>query len=84
VKPIPARVNKALDGHYKKANVPPTRVRREVKVAPGGDALKAGDQVLCSVFADGSQTIQVKWNVVPLSIGIGAALLVDGLVRLLA
>src|SRR6187401_128154 len=46
----PAKVNKALGGHYKKAgNVPPTRVRREVKVATGpGDnvALKAGDQVL--------------------------------------
>ena len=37
---------KPIAGHYKKANVPPTRVRREVKVAAGGDALKAGDQVL--------------------------------------
>src|SRR3954468_11870261 len=45
----PARVNKALAGHYKKAgNVPPTRMRREVKVAPGGEPLKAGDQVLAS------------------------------------
>ena len=26
----PARVNKPLAGHYKKADVPPTRVRREV------------------------------------------------------
>ena len=43
----PAKVNKALGGHYKKAgNVPPTRVRGEVKIAAGGDALKAGDQVL--------------------------------------
>src|SRR5438045_8362201 len=44
----PARVGKPLAGHYKKASVPPTRVRREVKVAAGpGDnaALKAGDQV---------------------------------------
>src|SRR5256886_12074355 len=40
----PARVAKPLAGHYKKANVPPTRVRREVRVAPGGDALKMGDQ----------------------------------------
>jgi ribosomal protein L3 len=32
----PAKVNKALGGHYKKAgNVPPTRIRRELKVAPG-------------------------------------------------
>ena len=52
----PARTNKALDGHYKKANVPPTRVRREVKVAPGGDPVKAGDQVLVGgVFASGDR-----------------------------
>ena len=29
----PARVNKPTAGHYKKASVPPTRVRREVKDA---------------------------------------------------
>ena len=53
----PAKVNKALGGHYKKAgNVPPTRVRREVKVAPGGEALKAGDQVLVGgVFNNGDR-----------------------------
>jgi large subunit ribosomal protein L3 len=53
----PAKVNKALGGHYKKAgNVPPTRIRREVKVATGGDALKAGDQVLVTgVFKDGDR-----------------------------
>ena len=31
----PARVRKPLAGHFKKAGVPPTRVRREVKVAKG-------------------------------------------------
>jgi large subunit ribosomal protein L3 len=51
----PAKVNKAIAGHYKKAAVPPTRVRREVKVAPGGDAVKAGDQVLASIFAKGER-----------------------------
>ena len=53
----PAKVNMALGGHYKKAgNVPPTRLRREVKLAPGGDALKAGDQVLVGgVFANGDR-----------------------------
>jgi large subunit ribosomal protein L3 len=51
----PARVTKALAGHYKKANVPPTRVRREVKLAPGGDPLKAGDSVLVSIFALGER-----------------------------
>ncbi len=52
----PARTNKALGGHYKKANVPPTRVRREVKVAPGGEPIKAGDQVLVTgVFNNGDR-----------------------------
>ena len=53
VEETPAKVRKPLAGHYKKANVPPTRVRREVKVAAGGDAVNAGDQVLVSIFADG-------------------------------
>ncbi|HEY3382966.1 MAG TPA: 50S ribosomal protein L3 [Vicinamibacterales bacterium] len=51
----PAKATKALAGHYKKANVPPTRVRREVKIAPGGDPLKAGDQVLVSLFNAGDR-----------------------------
>src|SRR6267142_2198082 len=51
----PAKAAKPLAGHYKKAGVPPTRVRREVKLAEGGDALKAGDQVLVSIFADGER-----------------------------
>jgi large subunit ribosomal protein L3 len=49
------RVSKPLAGHYKKANVPPTRVRREVKIAPGGDPLKAGDAVLVNIFAVGDR-----------------------------
>src|SRR5262245_58774659 len=52
----PAKVGKPLAGHYKKANVPPTRIRREVKLAAGADALKAGDQVLVSsVFNSGDR-----------------------------
>jgi large subunit ribosomal protein L3 len=51
----PARVVKPLAGHYKKAGVPPTRMRREVRLAPGAAPLKAGDQVLVSVFADGDR-----------------------------
>jgi large subunit ribosomal protein L3 len=51
----PANVAKPLAGHYKKAGVPPTRVRREVRVAAGGDAPKAGDSVLVSIFADGER-----------------------------
>ncbi|HXW07646.1 MAG TPA: 50S ribosomal protein L3 [Vicinamibacterales bacterium] len=52
----PARVGKPLAGHYRKAGVPPTRVRREVKLAKGAEPLKAGDQVLVnSVFANGER-----------------------------
>jgi len=51
----PAKVTKALAGHYKKANVPPTRVRREVKVKTGGEPLKAGDVVGASIFNAGER-----------------------------
>ena len=51
----PAKVNKPTAGHYKKANVPPTRIRREVNVAPGGEALKPGDQVLADIFKAGDR-----------------------------
>ena len=52
----PAKTNKPTAGHFKHANVPPTRVRREVKLVAGGDALKAGDQVLVSsVFNNGDR-----------------------------
>ena len=36
----PAKVSSGLQGHYAKANVPPTRVRREVGVS--GDGVTAG------------------------------------------
>jgi len=52
----PARVRKPLAGHFKKAGVPPTRIRREVRVAAGAEAPKAGDQVLLTgVIADGDR-----------------------------
>jgi large subunit ribosomal protein L3 len=47
--------NKPTAGHFKRANVPPTRVRREVKVVPGGTALSAGDSVLVTIFAAGDR-----------------------------
>jgi large subunit ribosomal protein L3 len=50
----PARVRKPLAGHYKKANVPPTRVRREVRIAKDADP-KAGDHVTVTIFADGER-----------------------------
>jgi large subunit ribosomal protein L3 len=55
VEETPAKVGKPLAGHYKKANVPPTRLRREVKLAAGGEALKPGDSVLVSIFANGER-----------------------------
>jgi large subunit ribosomal protein L3 len=70
VEETPHKANKPTAGHFKKANVPATRVRREVKVAKGpGDkadkagnagnadiaAAKAGDQVLASMFAVGER-----------------------------
>ena len=36
----PRHANKATVGHHKKANVPPTRVQREVRVAKGAEAPK--------------------------------------------
>src|SRR4051812_14558947 len=54
----PARVNKPTAGHFKKANVPPTRVRRELRIKGDGDAPKAGDQVLVSIF-EGVQRVDV-------------------------
>src|SRR5439155_25409781 len=51
----PAKVGKPLAGHYKKAGVPPTRVRREVSLVAGAEVPKVGDQVLASIFAIGER-----------------------------
>ena len=51
----PHKENKPTEGHFKKAGVPPTRVRREVRLKAGGDSVKAGDQVNVSMFADGER-----------------------------
>ena len=48
----PTKENKPSQGHFKKAGVPATRVRREVKVAVGGDTPKAGDQISVGIFAE--------------------------------
>lgn len=55
VEPKPTKENKPSQGHFKKAGVPPTRVRREVTLKAGGDPVKAGDQVNVSIFADGER-----------------------------
>jgi large subunit ribosomal protein L3 len=51
----PVRASKPITGLYKKAGVPATRVRREVKVAAGAESPKPGDSVLVSIFADGER-----------------------------
>jgi large subunit ribosomal protein L3 len=51
----PTKENKATTGHYRRANVPATRIRREMAVKAGGDVPKAGDQVLVDMFAKGDR-----------------------------
>jgi large subunit ribosomal protein L3 len=52
----PLKANKPTAGHFKKASVPATRVRREVKVARGAEAPKPGDQVVVgTVFKSGER-----------------------------
>jgi len=55
----PAKVTKPIAGAYKKAGVPPTRVRREVKLAAGADAPKAGDPVLVGTVFKGGDRVDV-------------------------
>lgn len=55
VDPNPSKENKATTGHFKKAGVPPTRIRREVNVKAGADVPKAGDQVLVDIFKAGEK-----------------------------
>jgi large subunit ribosomal protein L3 len=51
----PSKENKPTTGHFKKAGVPATRVRRELKVKAGGETPKPGDTVNVSIFADGER-----------------------------
>ena len=55
VDPNPSKENKATTGHFKKAGVPPTRIRREVNVKAGAEAPKAGDQILVDIFKAGEK-----------------------------
>src|SRR6187397_1900410 len=55
VEATPTKENKPSAGHFKKAGVPATRVRREVKLNAAGDAAKPGDIVNVSIFADGER-----------------------------
>ncbi len=49
--PPPKRVNKAVDGHFKKAGAVPVRFLREVRLKGGSAEVKAGDKVLVDSFA---------------------------------
>ena len=55
----PSRENQPMAGHYKKAGVPPTRIRREVTVAKGAEAPKAGDQVLVNTVFNSGDRVDV-------------------------
>src|SRR3972149_6692658 len=55
----PAKVTKPVAGTYKKAGVPPTRVRREVKLAKGAETPKAGEQVLVTAVFKGGDRVDV-------------------------
>src|SRR5918993_986490 len=55
VEATPTKENKPTQGHFKKAGVPATRVRREVRVQAGAEAPKAGETVNVSMFANGER-----------------------------
>jgi large subunit ribosomal protein L3 len=55
----PARVGKPLTGHFKKAGVPPTRVRREVTVVKGEAAPATGETVLVTGVLNNGDRVDV-------------------------
>ena len=46
----PKRVNQPMTGHFKKANVAPSRFTREIAVE-GGEAANPGDKVMVDIFS---------------------------------
>jgi large subunit ribosomal protein L3 len=53
------KANKATVGHHKAASVPATRVRREVKRAPGGDQPKPGDSIVVAALFNQGERVDV-------------------------
>jgi len=49
----PQRISKAMTGHFKKANVAPMRMLREIRLEQSNDESKVGDRVLVDRFAPG-------------------------------
>jgi len=64
----PARINKPLTGHLKKAGAEGARFMRELHLRPGDDDLKPGDRVLVDQFKP-----QEKVDVIGVSKGRGFA-----------
>lgn len=59
-------VSKARQGHFAKANLPPTRKLKEFRILKGGDAPAVGDKVLVSLFK-----VKDKVDVIGISKGKG-------------
>ena len=55
----PRRVNKPLTGHFKKNNVPPLRLLREIRLADPQEAAKPGDKVLVEQVFQPEDTVDV-------------------------
>ena len=53
VEETPAKVNRPTIGHFKKANVAPMKVMREVRLGESKDETKVGDRVLVDGFKAG-------------------------------
>ncbi len=49
----PQRISKPMTGHFKKADVAPMRMLREIRLDESADDTKAGDRVLVDRFAPG-------------------------------
>ena len=50
-----SKINKAMTGHFAKADAPPVRLIREVAIEPateGAEVVKAGDRVMVDIFND--------------------------------
>jgi large subunit ribosomal protein L3 len=52
-------VNKAMTGHFKKANVAPMKVLQEVRILESNDETKVGDRVLVESFKSG-ETVDIS------------------------
>jgi len=64
----PKKVNKPMEGHFKKAGLPPTRVLREFRLEGVAEGANVGDQVLVDLF-----TVNDKVEIVGTSKGRGFA-----------